>query len=77
MEGETGNHLMAFTDINNDKYTDIITVNEEKSLFTVHLFDTLHNMFVLQKSFRPSDCSKITNIAVGRSVDKLRLFVTC
>lgn len=46
MEGETGSHLMAFADINNDKYTDIITVNEEKSLFTIHLFDTLHNMFV-------------------------------
>lgn len=77
VEGDYGNHLMAFADINNDKYTDIITVNEGKTTFTVHIFDVFRNMFLLQKTFRPSDCTKITNIAVGRSIDKLRLFITC
>jgi hypothetical protein len=47
MEGEYGNHLMAFSDINNDKYTDIITINEAKTTFTVHIFDVLRNMFLL------------------------------
>lgn len=77
MEGDYGNHLMAFADINNDKYTDIITVNEAKTTFTVHIFDTLRNMFLQQKTFRPTGCSKITNIVVGRSIDRLRLFLTC
>ena len=35
-------------------------------------------MFVYQKSIKPNkDCQKITNIVVGRSVDRIRLFVTC
>lgn len=68
---------MAFADINNDKYTDIITINGSKNQFTVHIFDTMRNMFIQQKTFRPSDCTKISNIAVGRSLDRVRLFVTC
>ena len=77
IEGEVGNHLMAFADINNDKYTDIITINEAKSTYTIHIFDTTRNMFIYQKTFRPENCEKITNIAVGRSIDRLRLFMTC
>lgn len=46
MEHDQGKHLMAFSDINNDKYTDIITVNGAKNLFTVHIFDTMKNMFI-------------------------------
>lgn len=45
-EGETGNHLTVFADINNDRYTDIITINEGKSVFTVHLYEPLKKMFV-------------------------------
>lgn len=30
---------MAFSDINNDKYTDIISINDAKTTFTVHIFD--------------------------------------
>jgi hypothetical protein len=75
-EGEQGNHLMAFADINNDKYTDIITVNDVKTSFTVHIFDSVKKMFLYQKTFKPNDCT-ITNLAVGRSIDKIRLFLTC
>lgn len=68
---------MLFADINNDKYTDIITVNEAKNAFTIHIFDFAKNMFNYQKTFKAGDCVKITNIAIGRSIDKLRLFITC
>jgi hypothetical protein len=76
-DGDQGSHIMVFADINNDKYTDIITVNSAKSAFTVHIFDVTKNMFNFQKTFKAGDCVKITNIAAGRSVDKLRLFITC
>ena len=37
-------HIMAFADLNSDKYTDIITVNEPGknglASFNIHLFDT-------------------------------------
>lgn len=46
VEGDIGNQLMAFSDINNDKYTDIITVNDAKTTFTVHIFDVQRNMFL-------------------------------
>lgn len=72
-----GKYMMAFADINNDKYTDIITINKAKTTFTVHLFDTTRNMFIQQKTFRPTECTKISNIAVGRSTDRVRLFITC
>lgn len=68
---------MTFGDVNNDRYTDIITVNEAKTLFTVHVFDPAKKMFIYQKTFKPTDCLKITNIVLGRSSDKLRLFLTC
>ena len=76
-EGEQGNHLSTFADLNNDRYTDIITISEGKSSFTVHLFDPTKKMFVFQKTYKPSDCAKIANVAVGRSVDRVRVFVTC
>ena len=68
---------MTFADLNNDKYTDVITVNEDRTVFTAHIFDTVKNMFVFQKAFKPNDCGKINNIAVGRSVEQLRLFISC
>lgn len=76
-EGSLGGNLMTFADINNDKYTDIITVNVDRSAFTVHIFDTVKNMFMYTKTFRPTDCGTINNIAVGRSQERLRLFITC
>lgn len=75
-EGEQGNHLMAFADLNNDKYTDIVSVSDAKTSFTVHLFEPMKKMFLYQKTFKMTDC-KITNIVVGRSIEKVRLFVTC
>ena len=68
---------MTFADINNDRYTDIITVNDQKTSFTVHLFDPTKRMFNQSRTFQPSDCTKITNVVVGRSIDKLRIFLTC
>jgi hypothetical protein len=69
---------MAFSDLNNDKYTDIITVSDTRESFTVHLYEPLKKMFLYQRTIKPSsNCAKITNIAVGRSVDRIRLFVTC
>jgi len=42
-------HIMAFADLNSDKYTDIITVNEPgkngTASFSVHLFDTSKQAF--------------------------------
>ena len=69
---------MAFADLNSDKYTDIVTVSDSRSSFTVHFFEPLKKMFVYQKTVKPNkDCQKIINLVVGRSVDRLRLFFTC
>ena len=68
---------MAFGDLNNDKYTDIITIGDSKTAFTVHMFEPLKKMFLYQKTFKMNDGCKISNIAIGRSVDRIRLFVTC
>ena len=68
---------MTFVDMNNDRYTDIITVNDQKTTFTVHLFEPTKRMFNYSKTFQPTECTKITNIVVGRSVERLRLFLTC
>jgi hypothetical protein len=38
--------MMAYEDINGDKYTDIVTVNDEKTEFTVHLFEPAKKMFM-------------------------------
>lgn len=69
---------MAFADMNNDKYTDIVTVNDQKTSFTIHLFDPVKKMFLYQKTFKPaSECDKIQNIVVGRSIERVRIFLTC
>ena len=31
--------LMAFADLNSDKYTDIITVSDDKKSFSIHIFN--------------------------------------
>jgi hypothetical protein len=75
---EEGTNLMAFADLNNDKYTDIITVSDSKQSFTIHFFEPQKKMFVYQKTVKPNkDCEEIINLAVGRSVDRIRIFITC
>jgi len=32
-------HLLAFADVNSDKYTDIITLGENGKSFSIHLFN--------------------------------------
>ena len=75
--GSSGLNIMAYEDMNGDKYTDIITVNDAKTEFTMHLFEPSKKMFLFQKTVKPIGCSKIVNIVVGRSVDRVRIFVTC
>jgi hypothetical protein len=41
-----GLNMMAYEDMNGDKYTDIVTVNDEKNEFTVHLFEPAKKMFM-------------------------------
>ena len=43
---EAGTNLMAFADLNNDKYTDIVTVSDTRQSFTVHFYEPLKKMFV-------------------------------
>jgi hypothetical protein len=75
---ESGTNLMAFADLNSDKYTDIVSVSDSKQSFTVHFFEPLKKMFVYQKTVKPNkDCAQIINLVIGRSVDRIRLFVTC
>ena len=70
-------HLIAFADINNDKYTDVITLSADSKSFSVYLFNQRRSRFEFSRVVSPSDCDEITNIAVGRSSTSLRLFVTC
>lgn len=44
---------MAFSDLNNDKYTDIITVSDTRESFTVHLYEPLKKMFLYQRTIKP------------------------
>lgn len=72
-----GLNLAAFADLNNDKYTDIITLNDDRTRFTVHIFDSFINQFVTNQTVTPEGCGKITNIFVGRAIDRQRVFITC
>lgn len=55
---EAGTNLMAFADLNSDKYTDIVTVSDSKQSFTVNFFEPLKKMFVYQKTVKPNkDCA--------------------
>lgn len=69
---------MAFADLNNDKYTDVITIlDTEKNVFVAHFFDNIKSVFGVKTQVKLSECTKITNIAVGKSIDRIRLFITC
>jgi hypothetical protein len=70
--------LQVFADLNNDKYTDMVAVNDARTAFTAHIYDPTRKIFNQEKSVKPGNgCIKITNVAVGRSIDRIRLFVTC
>jgi hypothetical protein len=68
---------MLFADINADMFSDIITVDETRKSLYVHIFDPLTSNYTQKVKFTPTNCQTITNVAVGRSVSTLRLFVTC
>jgi len=71
-------HLMAFADLNADKYTDIITVNEQGTAFMLHIFNQRKARFDIESApITPTNCDQITNIVVGRTQELLRLFITC
>jgi hypothetical protein len=70
-------HLMAFADVNSDKYTDVITLSEDASSFSIYLFNQRKSRFEPSRTVKPTDCQEITNIVVGRSITNMRLFVTC
>jgi len=70
-------HLMAYADLNSDMYTDIIALAEDKSMLNLFYFNPVHLRFYLGNELKTSDCSKIINVAVGRSQSHLRIFVTC
>lgn len=58
-------------------FTDIITVDKDSSTIIMHIFDSTYNNFTQKISFKPSGCSKVVNVAIGRNEKTLRLFVTC
>ena len=68
---------MLFADINADMFSDIITVDSTRKTLIVHIFDPLTSNYTQKVSFKPTDCQTITNVALGRSISTLRLFVTC
>lgn len=70
-------HLMAYADLNSDMYTDIIALAEDKSMLNLFYFNPVHLRFYLGNELKTSDCNKIINVAVGRSLSHLRIFVTC
>lgn len=58
-------------------FTDIITVDKSGKNIIIHIFDSLTSNYSQKVSFQPAGCATITNVAVGRSQNTLRLFVTC
>ena len=73
---DTGD-VMAFADLDSDKFTDIITVPQGSNNLELHLFDPFYKKFIHANTIEVSGCGSIHNIVVGRSVQYLRLFVTC
>lgn len=74
---EDNGDIMAFGDVDSDKYTDILTVSQHGGSIEIHLFDPFYKKFVHAKTIDVPGCSAIRNIFVGRSSKYLRLFVTC
>ena len=68
---------MAFADLDSDKFTDMITVPQSSNNLELHLFDPFYKRFIHAKTIEVSGCGSIRNVVVGRSVQYLRIFVTC
>jgi hypothetical protein len=45
LSNRTNEHLMAFADLNADKYTDVVTVGSSGKTFEVYMFDTKTSKF--------------------------------
>lgn len=58
-------------------FTDIIALNKARNKIIFHLFDPIMSNYSQTTTLRPAECEKITNVAVGRSADTMRLFITC
>lgn len=70
-------HFMAYADLNSDMYTDIVALQEDPSGLNLFYFNPVHLRFYLGNEIKTSDCTRIVNVAVGRSPSHLRVFVTC
>ena len=58
-------------------FTDIITVDAERKIIIIHIFDQSSGNFTQKIALQPTTCSKIYAVQVGRTAKTLRLFVTC
>jgi hypothetical protein len=58
-------------------FTDILTVDRARTSIIIHIFDPMLNNYAQKISFKVDGCSMITNAAIGRGEETLRLFVTC
>lgn len=70
-------HIMSYADLNSDTYTDIIALHEDGASLNLYYFSPDRMKFYLGSELKPSDCSSIYNVVVGRSPSHLRVFVTC
>ena len=75
-EGGYGD-ILAFADVDSDKFTDMITLNQAGNAIELHLFDSYYKKFVHSNTISVTGCYSIRNIVVGRSATHLRMFVTC
>ena len=64
-------------DLNADKYTDIVTIDEDQTRLSFYLFNTKKLVFELWTQLEPAECKKVTNTVVGQSKENVRLFITC
>lgn len=76
-DDEKFGHIMAYADLNSDTFTDIITLSEDARSLNMFYFSPDNLKFYLGNELKTNDCSKIINVAVGRSPSHLRVFVTC
>ena len=72
-----GQYIVQFSDITSDMFTDIITVDKTGKIIIIHVFDSMSSNYSQKVSFAPDGCETISNVAVGRGSNTLRLFVTC
>lgn len=69
--------IVAVSDMDGDKYTDIITINQDRSAFRVFLYDNKSKRYVFGEREFPVNCI-IANIQSIKTTDKNGgLLVTC